>query len=99
MENGEYGYEERTVVGPDESGAFYAAGTLGRVADHRMRCARTDISALRGYQPSRQYLRGMIQFLKDNLWEVKDIMGIFMNQALAVEQYGVEKEMDGTGIH
>ena len=49
MENGEYGYEERTQVGPDESGAFYAAGTVGRVADHRMRCARTDISALRGY--------------------------------------------------
>ena len=37
----------------------------------------------------------LVEFLKDNLWEVKDIMGIFMNQALAVEQYGVEKERKG----
>ena len=37
----------------------------------------------------------LVEFLRENLWEVKDIMGIFMDQAMAVEHYGKEQRKEG----
>lgn len=40
----------------------------------------------------------LVEFLKSNLWEVRDIMSLFTNQALAVEIYGNRKKREGEKI-